>query len=301
MILKANNYKIPSVFEQVTLLDLLELSGNTTLTAKAIKLSQPTVSRQTQRIIKELEISINKKTAKYQLKYKSNLCVEYLRRAAQVHRFEKNRIRLGYSIWQQAAVNKIEQFTPITYGFKHPNLWHELVENYIIDAAIISGLDLSLVLNEPLLNSQSDHLEWKNCLLIRIANSLLGLLVPPKTRGSPDKWARIAVPAQRHAPVLTAIVRQENYQCLYAKHTCHSTEQWAEWLNEGCYPLIATEICAKGLLPLLDSWQWQKWPHEIKEQHWLLVHRENWQNGIVMKQLWEELKTAISTFYSSGE
>ena len=71
------------------MLDLLELSGNTTLTAKAIKLSQPTVSRQTQRIIKELDISLNKKTATYQLKYKSNLCVEYLRRAAQVHRFEK--------------------------------------------------------------------------------------------------------------------------------------------------------------------------------------------------------------------
>ena len=301
MILKTNNYKIPAVFEQVTLLDLLELVGNTTLTAKAIKSSQPTVSRQTQKIIKELDIPLNKKTASYQLKYKSNLCVEYLRRAAQVHRFEKYKLRLGYSIWQQAAVDNIEQFTPITYGFKHPNLWHELVENYIIDAAIISGLDLSLVINEPLLDSQFSQLEWNNCLLIPIANSLLGLLVPPKTRGSPNKWAKIAVPAQRHAPGLTAIVRQGKYQCLYAKHTCHSAEQWAEWLNEGCNPLIATEICAKGILPFLDSWQWQKWPSEIKEQHWLLVHNENWQNEEVMQQLLEQLKMAISRFYSSGE
>jgi hypothetical protein len=297
---KPTAYRTPELLQPIQLLDLLELGGTTTAAAKALGLSQPTVSRRARHLVRDLNLKSNPDPHERALRYGGSSCLQLLRRACQAHRLEAGAWRVGSCPWHQGLLQPLQPWTSVPGRFRHPRTWRELVAAHAIDAAVVSGLDLHLTLPE-LQQADRDGVDWNGCLLLPISRSPLGLLMPPHTRGSPQRWSEVAVPAQQFAPGLASVVRQQQWQCLHAAKSCHDAHAWSLWLHQHSRPVLATPAWAQHLKPHLPTWNWQPWPHEGSEQHWLLVLSRIWNEQPSLQALLGQVRSAMACSHAEAE
>jgi DNA-binding transcriptional LysR family regulator len=212
-------YSTPRVLRPIELLDLLELSGTTTAVAEALGLSQPTVSRRTSHLVRDLGLRARTGLPRQTLRFADSSCLQHLRRACQAHRLEAGAWRIGSSPWQQSLLQPLQPWIAVPGRFRHPEAWRSLVASHALDGAVVSGLDLQLAMPEQPISGEHP-VAWGHCLLVPISRSPLGLLTPPSAAESPERWGRVAVPAQPLAPGLASLVRQQQWQCLHAGASC---------------------------------------------------------------------------------
>ncbi len=293
-------YSTPELLQPIQLLDLLELGGTTTAAAEALNLSQPTVSRRTRHLARDLGLQSNPDQHERVLRYGGSSCLQLLRRACQAHRLEAGAWRVGSCPWHQGVLQPLQPWISVPGRFRHPSAWRELVAAHAIDAAVVSGLDLHLARPE-LQHAGSSVVDWKDCVLIPITRTPLGLLMPANTRGSPERWSQVAVPAQQFAPGLASVVRQQQWQCLHAARSCHEPHAWGLWLRQHNRPVLATPAWVQRLKPHLPSWSWQPWPHGSFEQHWLLALRTVWNEQPALEALLAQLRSALACSHATAE
>ncbi len=101
---KPTAYRTPELLQPIQLLDLLELGGTTTAAAKALGLSQPTVSRRARHLVRDLDLKSNPDLHERALRYGGSSCLQLLRRACQAHRLEAGAWRVGSCPWHQGKV-----------------------------------------------------------------------------------------------------------------------------------------------------------------------------------------------------
>ena len=294
-------YRTPELLQPIQLLDFLELGGTSTVAAKALGLSQPTVSRRTRHLVRDLGLSTNTNRQERALRYDSSPCLQLLRQACQVHRLEAGAWRVGSCPWQQGQLQSLQPWSSLPGQFRHPRTWRELVAAHAIDAAVVSGLDFGLSIPE-LQHAGGDGIAWEGFLLVPICRAELGLLMPPNSRGSPKRWSHVAVPAQQFTPGLASLVRQQQWQCLHASKTCHDPNAWGLWLRQHTQPALATRAWVERLQPHLPMWVWQPWPEESSEQYWLLVLQTSWQEQQpLLEALLAQVRTAMAGRYAKPE
>ena len=296
----AGGYKCPALLEPIVLLDLLELCGNTTAAAKAFYTSQPTISRKTRSLVNDLSLEIKVKPRANELRYAYNNCLDLLRQAAQVHRLQNVNWRVGCSLWQRVAVETLQPWVADIYDFKHPYIWRELVRAHVLDAAVVSGFDLQICLDDAITENALD-IKWDDCLLIPITETKLGLMLPAKLREEPKKWSEIIVPPQQDAPGLAAMVRQQQWQCVHAPKKCKTANDWALWVKAKKLPVIANKLFLAKIKAESKSWYWREWPCESKDQQWLMVLNEKWQKHPELELLLLQLREVFTVFYSNTE
>ena len=285
-------YNTPALLRSIQILDLLELGGTTNAAATALCLSQPTVSRRVQHLVLDLGLKASSDRCKKTLRYTDNLCLQHLRQACQSHRLQAGAWRVGSCPWHQSVVQPLQPWILVPSRFRHPTEWQELVVARAIDAAVVSGLDVQLALQEPL-EANSHGLSWEDCLLFPITRSPLGLLSPPGSSNSPERWSSIALPPQQFAPGLASVVRQQQSQCLHADKSCHDPQAWALWLQQQNRPVLATPAWALTLHPHLPGWRWLPWSGDTSEHHWLLVLRSVWEAHPALQCLLLLLRTGF--------
>jgi hypothetical protein len=297
---KPTTYRTPELLQPIQLLDLLELGGTSTVAAKALGLSQPTVSRRTQRLVRDLGLSTHPNHHERALRYGSSSCLQLLRRACQAHRLEAGAWRVGSCPWNQGLLQPLQPWNSVPGRFRHPRTWRDLVTAHAIDAAVVSGLDVQLSLPE-LQQADSDGIDWQGCMLLPISRSPLGLLMPPNTRGSPERWSQVAVPAQQFTPGLASLVRQQQWQCLHAAKSCHDPHTWGLWLRQHTQPVLVTPAWVERLKPHLPMWVWHPWPDKASEQHWLLVLRTIWNEQPALEALLVQMRSAMACSHAEAE
>ncbi len=293
-------YSTPELLQPIQLLDLLELGGTTTAAAKALCLSQPTVSRRARHLARDLGLQSNPDHHERVLRYGGSSCLQLLRRACQAHRLEAGAWRVGSCPWHQGVLQPLQPWISVPGRFRHPRTWQGLVAAHAIDAAVVSGLDLHLALPE-LQQAERDGVNWNDCMLLPISRSPLGLLMPPNTRGSPGRWSQVAVPAQQFTPGLASLVRQHHWQCLHAPRSCHDPHRWGLWLRQHTKPVLATPAWVQRLRPHLPTWSWQPWPDGALEQHWLLALRTVWNEQPALEALLAQLRSAMAWSHAEAE
>lgn len=286
-------YSTPRVLRPIELLDLLELSGTTTAVAEALGLSQPTVSRRTSHLVRDLGLRARTGLPRQTLRFADSSCLQHLRRACQAHRLEAGAWRIGSSPWQQSLLQPLQPWIAVPGRFRHPEAWRSLVASHALDGAVVSGLDLQLAMPEQPISGEHP-VAWGNCLLVPISRSPLGLLTPPSAAESPERWGRVAVPAQPLAPGLASLVRQQQWQCLHAGASCHEPRAWGAWLRQNGRPAVASPAWAARLQSQLSGWHWQPWPQAASEQLWLLLLRSVWEAQPVLHTLLTQLRSAIA-------
>lgn len=274
-------YQTPRLLQPIQLLDLLELEGTTAAAARALGISQPSVSRRRRQLVQELGID-------------QGPCLQLLRHACQAHRLEAGAWRLGSSPWLEAALLRQQRGRAVPARFRHPRTWRELVAGYVLDGALLSGLDLDLLMPE-LAMARSDVVAWQECLLLPVARGRLGLLLPPVLKGLPPRWSQVAVPPQTMAPGLAALVRRHQWQCLHAAPSCQSAPAWGEWLRQQNMPTVASPAWVHQLRAHLPGWHWQPWPGGLDEQHWLLVLESSVREQHDLQTLLSTLSAALTS------
>ncbi len=286
-------YRTPRVLRPIELLDLLELSGTTTAVAEALCVSQPTVSRRISHLVQDLGLRARTGLPKQALRFGDSSCLQHLRRACQAHRLEAGAWRIGSSPWQQSLLQPLQPWIEVPGRFRHPEAWRSLVASHALDGAVVSGLDLQLAMPEQPISGEHP-VAWGNCLLVPISRSPLGLLTPPSAAESPERWGRVAVPAQPLAPGLDSLVRQQQWQCLHAVASCHEPRAWGAWLRQNGRPAVASPAWAARLQSQLSGWHWQPWPQAASEQLWLLLLRSVWEAQPVLHTLLTQLRSATA-------
>lgn len=275
----------------IELLDLLELGGTTAAAAMALGISQPSVSRRSRQLMQELGLPA---AGAGGLRFGESRCLQLLRRACQAHRLEAGAWRLGCSPWLEGVLQARQLWSGVPGRFRQPAAWRELVAGHALDGALLSGLDLQLLVPE-LPAGQRDGVAWQECLLLPIARVPLGLLLPPASAALPVRWSQVAVPPHPLAPGLATLVRQQQWQCLHPSATCQAPPAWGQWLRQQNRPTVASPAWAQRLRPHLPDWHWRPWPGALKEQHWLLVLRSVWQEHTVWHTLLTDLRAALAS------
>lgn len=293
------SYRTPAVLQPIQLLDLLELSGSTTAAAEALSLSQPTVSRRVRHLLRDLGLERQLHPSGHHLRYGESTCLQLLRRASQAHRLDAGAWRLGSCPWQQGLVQSLQPAVSLPDRFRHFSAWRVLLEARMLDAVLVSGLDLQWALPEQQA-CKHDVLGWQGFVLVPISQAPLGLLIPPDKPVLLGRWSQVAVPAQRYRPGLVAMVQQQQWQCLQAAPTCHTPHGWAQWLRRQNRPTVATPAWAQRLMPHLPGWTWQPWPGGAHEEQWLLALRCVWDEQPVLQRLQAELRSVMRDYAVSA-
>lgn len=289
----STSYRTPRVLRPIELLDLLELGGTTAAAARALGISQPSVSRRTRQLMQELGLPAPGVSQALGLRFGQSRCLQLLRRACQTHRLEAGAWRLGCSPWLEAALQQQQLCAGVPGRFRQPGAWRELVAGHALDGALLSGLDLQLLLPE-LADATGDGVAWQECVLLPITRVPLGLLLPPGLAGLPARWSQVAVPPQAMAPGVAAQVRQRQWQCLHAPPSCQAAPAWGEWLRQLNTPTAASPAWARELRRHLSDWRWQPWPDEVAEQQWLLVLESIEQEHSGLRMLLSALTAALA-------
>ncbi|MEA5424052.1 LysR family transcriptional regulator [Synechococcus sp. CCY9202] len=87
-------YRTPDLLRDLLLLDILELTGSTTAAARALSLSQPTVSRRYRTLARDLGL-VRQPRQQPGRRYGDSICLRLLRKGMTLHRWQAGVLRIG--------------------------------------------------------------------------------------------------------------------------------------------------------------------------------------------------------------
>lgn len=288
------SYRVPTLLTGIDLVDLLEICGSTTATAAALGLSQPTVSRRYRSLASDLGLRRWGQSGPQQLLYGDTTCLRLLRRAYQWHRLEAGVLRLAANPWQAVLLQGLPGDSRLPLRFRKPTDWRRLLEAAIIDAALLSSLDLNL-LHPELLIEPGAAVIWGAGRLLPLGPWPLGLLLPAANHQPPERNGEVLLPSEAVAPGMAAFVRRRGWRCLHPDQRCQTPSEWANWLQQEQRPALATAGWAHQLALLLTGWRWWPCPDDEREQLWLLVHPNLRRHQSLLADLPDRLRSRMNS------
>jgi hypothetical protein len=216
-------YRLPALLQDIRLLDLLELSGSTVQASELLSLSQPTVSRRYRSLAQDFGLERDPRQRKL-CRYGSTEAMRWLRMGCRAHRLEAGYARIGADLMHQPLLSGMDWLLPTPVRFRSIHAWAELIREGVIDAALVSGLELRAT---PHWNSSG--LQWFELggLPVVLAMASKGQ-APPKQVSLP-----VLVPPRTVAPGMHRALRQQGLELKVAGNTCASIEQWRKKCCEG--------------------------------------------------------------------
>lgn len=137
----AGLYRPPDLLRDLRLLDALELTGTTEQAGRWLAVSQPTVSRRCRRLAEDFGIHLEPRPTK-RCQLPSTLSLRQLRLSARWHRFEAGVLAMGSDPLHQGLLGDLDGLLPVPHRFRAGESWLELVRQGVIDAALVSSLEL---------------------------------------------------------------------------------------------------------------------------------------------------------------
>jgi hypothetical protein len=244
-------------FEDLHILDALELSGSQQKAASFLAMHQSTVSRSLQLVQHEFELEPEQGGCV--CRHGQNGTLEQLRFAYRAHRLMKGVLRIGTDGLHQPLLGVHRQLQLAPPRFRSVTDWVELVRLGLLDAAIVSSFGLE----KP--RQPGSLPRWT-----RIQVEPLGSL-PLQLMASRPVVQGVLLPRRSVAPLLHQSLRREGYRLEVQPAACQDPAAWLKRLRDRQLALPLNAFLAgerwlrqHGLRSLSDQ-------PPLSEQLWLLL------------------------------
>lgn len=230
----STSYRLPSLLEDIRLLDLLELSGSTQAASLSLQLSQPSVSRRYRALAHDFALTPCRR-APWGIRYGNSEPIRLLRLACRAHRLTAGVARLGADVILQPLLQGQGCWLPSPPRFRSVSCWLELVRQGVLDGALLSGLELQ---------AQTD---WHaaDLELVRVGAVNLGLALPAqRAMANAGAATAVLVPHQAIAPGLHGALQILGLRLHTAGHRCQSADQWLRRLERAGLAMPLPELAA---------------------------------------------------------
>lgn len=227
-------YRIPELLQDIRLLDLLELSGSTVQASRLLSLSQPTVSRRYRLLAQDFGLQ----QAPRQLKrccYGSTEAMRWLRLGCRAHRLAAGVARIGADLMHQPFLEGIDGLLPTPTRFRSIHAWATLVREGVLDAALVSGLEIQ---------AAGPQLDWNGLQWLELGTLPICLVRAANnwsSDGSGIKSLPVLTPLRAIAPGLHRFLRAQGLSIRTAGNSCITPEDWIERLRSHPVSMAAYE------------------------------------------------------------
>mgnify|MGYP006280706881 CR=1 FL=1 len=133
-------YRIPAALRDLVMLDLLEITGNTTATADVLAMSQPSVSRRYRALARDLGLE-RQSAAPVGRRFADAPWITLLRRGVNHHRLARGVLRIGIDPHQDDAFAGVPWAECIHLGKQQRTHWRALLALELVDAIAITDAD----------------------------------------------------------------------------------------------------------------------------------------------------------------
>ncbi|MBW0182062.1 MAG: LysR family transcriptional regulator [Vulcanococcus sp.] len=250
---QAEPYRLPALLQDIRLLDLLELSGSTVQASELLSLSQPTVSRRYRSLAQDFGLERDPRQRKL-CRYGSTDAMRWLRMGCRAHRLEAGYARIGADLMHQPLLSGMDWLLPTPVRFRSIHDWAELIREGVIDAALVSGLELRA----------TPHWNSSGLEVVALGERELGLAV---TRDNLGRRATgvppVLVPPRGVLPGLHRTLREQGLQLKVAGNGCISAEQWLSRCCDHALGLPIYRDCRKS-----GHWNANLQPVALPEKFW---------------------------------
>ena len=257
-------YKPPALLRDVHLLDLLELTGSCVYASRHLWISQPTASRRYQRLAEDFGLRRDKHR-RLACRFGVSPSIRGLRQAGRAHRLEAGVIQVATDLFHQDLLDSQQGVLSLPARFRSAAEWCVLVQEAVVEAALVSSLELEeeeLAALGPSATAGVIRMDLGPCpLRLRVA--------PGSSAG---RGAPVLVPPQLPEPQRNLIFQGLSTQEVSA--LVQETAHWLEQLNSA--PLAVAVPERPNGAPLWGGEELRPLagPARLQERLWLLVAEE---------------------------
>ena len=259
-------YRAPLIFQDLQVLDLLEISGSQIRAAHCLTMHQTTVSRSYRDLAQQFHLQ-PRSQPRQACRWGTSTSLRHLRLASRAHRLEAGLLRLATDALHQSLLDGLPGLQLVPPHFHNATDWATLIAQGVIDGAIVS----SLCHHEPLSPARLPH--WPEVQVILLGQLSLQLVCrgPSAPNGHGPWTGQLLLPRQQDMPLLHQQLAALPYP--EARPPCRHQEP-QDWLAQMHNSPVAIPVCP-GLAPL-------GWWHEqglnalpkqppLRERLWLLL------------------------------
>jgi hypothetical protein len=214
-------YRIPELLQDIRLLDLLELSGSTVQASRLLSLSQPTVSRRYRLLAQDFGLLQEPRQFKY-CRYGTSEAMRWLRLGCRAHRLEAGVVRIGTDLLHQPLLAGVPGLLTVPARFRSIHRWVNLVREGVLDAALVSGLEI---------HPAGSQIDLGGLQLVELGSLPLTLAVRGDKSSADSPFPTVLLPMRSIAAGLHRALQGLNLSLRAAGHSCNSAEQWLQRLN----------------------------------------------------------------------
>ena len=272
----AHRYRLPSLLQDIRLLDLLELSGTTLEVSRLVQLSQPTVSRRTRLLAHDFALEVNRRRL-VGCRYGSNPAMQLLRLGCRAHRLMAGVARLGSDVLLQPLLAGCGWLLPAPPRFRPVGSWLELVRQGVLDGALISGLEFQ----------GGGPPAGYGLELLSLGELPMGLATGRGgAAGIQPTTPAVLTPNRTVAKGLYRALEERGLTVKTAGNTCQTPAQWLQRLESGPLAMPLPALAAAGWWGPL-----RRIPLQIplRVPLWLVLP-EGWRQQAVLMHTVEQLR-----------
>ena len=259
-------YLAPPIFQDLQVLDLLEISGNQIRAARCLTMHQTTVSRSYRDLAQQFHLQ-PRSQPRQACRWGTSTSLRHLRLASRAHRLEAGLLRLATDALHQSLLAGLPGLQQMPPHFHCASDWATLIAQGVIDGALVS----SLCHQEPLTPARLPH--WPDVQVILLGQLSLQLVCRgPSTPDGYGPWTgQLLLPRHQEMPLLHQQLAALPYP--EARPPCRHQEP-EDWLAQVHNTPVAIPVCP-GLAPL--NWWLQQGlnalPKQppVRERLWLLL------------------------------
>lgn len=278
----AHDYRLPSLLQDIRLLDLLELCGSTVQASRLLRLSQPTISRRYQLLANDFGL-VRDPRQLWGCVYGSSASMRLLRKGCRAHRLTAGVARVGSDWLHRPLLRDAPWLLSTPEQFRAAANWLELVRQGVLDGALISGLELDL----------AEGISIRDLELLPLGEMPLSLglcpLAPIMVGGSPE----VLVPDRGIAPGLRKALRDEGLPLRCGGNSLMTYEKSLERIRSTSRALVVP-ACVDGLR--LHQ-RHRQLPLRLSSPIWLAMPSDSTQHPVLRNTL-ERVRQSLRSLFA---
>lgn len=141
---RSTGYQIPTVLQDLVLVDMLEITGSTVAASRILNLSQPTVSRRYRALAEDLGLRRIRKGPPG-TRFGDSPCLQLLRKGANLHRWQQGVLRLAAAPSHRHWVNQQARVEWLDLPPIDPVNWSCLLRRELLDGLVLPASEQELL------------------------------------------------------------------------------------------------------------------------------------------------------------
>ncbi len=256
-------YAPPEPLEPLHILDLLELTGSQPKAARALSMHQSTVSRSAALMCEQFRLQA--KPGASVCRYGTNESLQLLRQSYRAHRLMDGQLRIATDPLHQSLLNGMATVQTVPPRFRLSNDWAKLVEQAVIDGAIVSSWC------HPRAVIAERQPRWAGVQAVLLGELPLQLVCHAPASAEEPIPRKVLLPRKGATPLLHETLAWHGFQLEQQPIGCQEVLAWLKRMRDR---ELAMPICP-GLVPpgWIEAQGLIAFPDQpsLRETLWLLL------------------------------